>query len=125
MNDTHRQYNHKFWKPLDYMVVNDANYFHLSSTLLSINLKNNSAVVKTMLERDQLLLPLSSLERVYQTRDHVRIAADPNSNPHNVHHHNIGKFRLVTEVDSVTGEVTFLDSEHAPVGSVIRCILVI
>ena len=53
------------------MVVNDANYFHLSSTLLSINLKNNSAVVETMLERDQLLLPLSSLERVYRTGDHV------------------------------------------------------
>ena len=71
MNDTHQQYNHKFWKPLDCMVVNDANYFRLSSTLLLINLKNNSAVVETMLERDQLLLPLSSLERVYQTRDHV------------------------------------------------------
>ena len=65
MNDTHRRYNHKFWKPLDCVVVNDLNYFHLSSTLLSINLENNSAVVKTMLERDQLLLPLSSLERVY------------------------------------------------------------
>ena len=48
--------------------------------------------------------------------DHVCIIADPCSDLHNVHHHNIGKFGLVTELDSLTGEVTFLDTDHSPVG---------
>ena len=44
---------------------------HIQRSECSIALENNSAVVETMLERDQLLLSLLSLERLYQTGDHV------------------------------------------------------
>ena len=66
--------------------------------------------------RGELIVPLAALERIYRVGDHVWIIADPCSDLQNVHHHNIGKFGLVAEIDSLTGEATFLDTNHSLVG---------
>ena len=116
VNDTQKHYNQKFWKASDNIVVNDASHFELHAILVSINLQNCSTIMEPLLKGGELIVLLTALERIYQVGDHVHIIADPCSDLHNVHHHNIGKFRLVTEIDSLTGEVTFLDTDHSPVG---------
>jgi ribosomal protein L21E len=116
VNDTHKHYNQRFWKSSDHVVVNDASHFDLHAILVSVNLQNSSTIVEPLLERGELIVPLTALERIYRVGDSVRIIADPCSDLQNVHHHNIGKFGLVAEVDSLTGEVTFLDTDHSLVG---------
>lgn len=117
MDDTRRRYHQTFWKPLDRVVVNDASYFQLHSQLVSVDLENKSAVVESIVERENLAVSLAALYRVYQPGDLVRVIADPCSDRRNVHHENIGKFGLVTEVDYGTEEVTFLDQDHSLVSA--------
>lgn len=119
MNDTLRRYNQKFWKPLDRVVVNDAAYFGLRARLVSIDHENDSAIVETQ-EINQYFAPLSTLERLYQAGDLVRIVVDPCSDRDSVHHQNIGKSGIVTEVDILTQEVTFLDDDSAPVSRFVK-----
>lgn len=116
VNDTRKRYNQRFWKTPDHVVVNDASHFDLRAILMSVDLQNCSAIVEPLLEGGVLIVPLASLERIYRVGDHVRIIADPCSDLQNVHHRNIGKFGLVAEVDSLTGEATFLDTNHSLVG---------
>ena len=117
MDDTRRRYHQTFWKPLDRVVVNDVSYFQLHSQLVSIDLKNKSVVVESIVERENLAVSLAALYRVYQPGDIVQVIADPCSDHRNVHHENIGKFGLVTEVDCGTEEVTFLDQDHSLVSA--------
>ena len=77
MDDTRRQYNQTFWKPLDRVVVNDASHFQVPSKLVSINLENNSALVESIVERENLVVSLAALDRVYQARDVVQVITDP------------------------------------------------
>ncbi|KAG6381505.1 hypothetical protein JVT61DRAFT_88 [Boletus reticuloceps] len=115
MIDTRRRYNQVFWKPRDRVVINDANYFHVRAQLVSVDIENYSAVVETLIERERLFAPLSSLERVYEVGDPVRMIADPSSDLQNVHHSKIGKSGLIMEIDCETQEVTFIDDEHSPI----------
>jgi len=117
VNNTYKQYNQQFWKTCDHVVVNDVSHFDLHAVLVSVDLENSSTIVKPLLEGGELIVPLMALERIYRMGDPVRIIADPCSNLQNVHHHNIGKFGLVATVDSLTGKITFLDTDRSPVGS--------
>ncbi|KAG6370191.1 hypothetical protein JVT61DRAFT_12339 [Boletus reticuloceps] len=63
VDDARSRYHQMFWKPSDRVVLNDISHFQLRAKLVSIDLENNSAVVESIVEMEQLVVPISALAR--------------------------------------------------------------